>query len=559
MKSRGIAIKKTYHDLGTCSENKYCPIFEDSALGIFYFDQNGIVTHCNDIFLDIIGANKEELIGFNVITSIKDENMNYAVKAALTGNSVHYEGEYRSVISGEFTQIKADCNPNISEDGSLLGGIGIIEDIAERKRAEETLLLDESRLAALLKLNQMMDASLQEITDFAREEAVRLTRSKLGYLSFLNETETVLTMHSWSRDAMEECKIDDKPLAYPLETTGLWGEAVRQRKPIVTNDYSTSSPLKKGYPEGHVELKRHMNVPIFDGDRIVVVAGVGNKAEEYDESDIRQLTLLMQGMWTHIQQKLAADELKQYSQELTRINKELSEANEELKSLDKMKDELISNVSHELKTPLVSIIGYSELIYEGTLGNVREQQKNALETVLRNSKRLRRLVDSLLHMSLAQAEAIEYVFKPVQIAEIIDDAITDMITLINEKNLTIRKDMPANLSDISGDKDKLTDLFTHLIDNAVKFTPSGEITLETYEEEDSLHIKVSDTGIGIAKDLIPHLFQKFYQVDSSIRRKYGGTGLGLYICKNIVEAHNGEIWVESEENVGTTIHVRLPK
>ncbi|MDR6221600.1 signal transduction histidine kinase [Methanococcoides alaskense] len=485
--------------------------------------------------------------------------MGDAVKAALSGKSVHYEGEYRSVISGKLTQIKADYSPYISEDGSLLGGIGIIEDIAERNRAEETLLLDESRLEALLQLNQMTDASLQEITDFTREEAVRLTQSKLGYLSFMDENETVLTMHSWSRDAMEECKIGDKPLVYPLETTGLWGEAVRQRIPIITNDYQAPNPFKKGYPEGHVELKRHMNVPIFDGDRIVIVAGVGNKEENYDESDIRQLTLLMQGMWTHIQHKLAADELKQYSQELTKINKELSEANEELKSLDKMKDEFISNVSHELKTPLVSIIGYSELIYEGTLGNVRDQQKNALETILRNSKRLRRLVDSLLHMSLTQAEAIEYVFEPVQIAEIIDDAITDMIPLINEKNLTIKKDVPDNLSDIRGDEHKLTDLFTHLIDNAVKFTPSGEITLETYEEEDSLHIKVSDTGIGIAKDLIPHLFQKFYQVDSSIRRKYGGTGLGLYICKNIVEAHNGEIWVESEEGVGTTVHIKIPK
>jgi signal transduction histidine kinase len=115
-----------------------------------------------------------------------------------------------------------------------------------------------------------------------------------------------------------------------------------------------------------------MNVPVFDGDRIVAVAGVGNKEEEYDESDVRQLTLLMQGMWSHIQRKLAADSLKEYSNELSRINTELTQANEELKSLDKMKDDIISNVSHELKTPLVSIIGYSELVNEGTLGGVND-------------------------------------------------------------------------------------------------------------------------------------------------------------------------------------------
>jgi hypothetical protein len=161
-------------------------------------------------------------------------------------------------------------------------------------------------------------------------------------------------------------------------------------------------------------------------------------------------------------------------------------------------------------------------------------------------------------MSLAQVGAIEYVFKPVQIAEIIDDAITDMIPLVNEKNLTIRKDVPDGLPDIKGDRDKLTDLFNHLIDNAVKFTPTGVITVEAHEVEDGIHIKVSDTGIGVARDVIPRLFQKFYQVDPSIRRKYGGTGLGLYICKTIVDAHNGKIWVESEENVGTTVHVKLP-
>ncbi|MCD4806419.1 MAG: GAF domain-containing protein [Methanococcoides sp.] len=499
------------------------------------------------LYSDIIHPDDLEYVRSSFRTKPEETDKGFTVDYRI----VTKFGEVRWV--SERTLIRRD------EAGVAISLQGIILDITERKKAEEALRLDEFRLEALLKLNKMAGASLQEITDFAREEAVKLTKSKQGYLAFMSPDESALIMHSWSRDAMEECKIGDKPLVYPLETTGLWGEAVRQRMPIITNDYQASNPFKKGYPEGHVELKRHMNVPIFDGDRIVIVAGVGNKEENYDESDIRQLTLLMQGMWTHIQHKLAADELKQYSQELTKINKELSEANEELKSLDKMKDEFISNVSHELKTPLVSIIGYSELIYEGTLGNVRDQQKNALETILRNSKRLRRLVDSLLHMSLTQAEAIEYVFEPVQIAEIIDDAITDMIPLINEKNLTIKKDVPDNLSDIRGDEHKLTDLFTHLIDNAVKFTPSGEITLETYEEEDSLHIKVSDTGIGIAKDLIPHLFQKFYQVDSSIRRKYGGTGLGLYICKNIVEAHNGEIWGESEENVGTTVHARLPK
>ncbi len=196
------------------------------------------------------------------------------------------------------------------EDGKISHYEGIILDITERKKAEEALELNVSRLEALLQLSQMTGAPLQEITDFALEEGIRLTRSKLGYLAFLSADEKILIMHSWSRIAMKVCKIRDKPIEYPLESTGLWGEAVRQRKPIVTNDYSTSSPLKKGYPEEHVEIKSHMNVPIFDGNRIVAVAGVGNKEEDYDESDVRQLTLLMQGMWTHIKRKWVEDAAK---------------------------------------------------------------------------------------------------------------------------------------------------------------------------------------------------------------------------------------------------------
>ena len=103
----------------------------------------------------------------------------------------------------------------------------------------------------------------------------------------------------------------EKPIIYPVESTGLWGEAVRQRRPVITNDYAAANPLKKGYPQGHVNLKRHMNVPVFDGARIVIVAGVGNKAEEYDQRDVQQLTLMMEGMWRLIERKQAEEKIRE--------------------------------------------------------------------------------------------------------------------------------------------------------------------------------------------------------------------------------------------------------
>lgn len=561
-----VTERKKAEDALIAAEKKYRLIFENSPLGIFNFDEKGAITHCNDKFLSIIGLeSKDDIIGFSMIESVSNPGMKKAIDNVLSRKPGHFEGQYRTIKSGRQVYVKADYSPNITEDGTFLGGIGIFEDISERKKAEDALRLDESRLEALLKLNQMTSMSFKEIADFVQEEAVRMTQSKIGYLAFLDE-ENILSMHSWSKSAMSICAVENRRFDYPLETTGIWGEPIRQGIPIITNDFQAPNPLKKGYPLGHIKILRHMNIPIYDGEEIVGVAGVGNKETEYDQSDVRQLTLLMEGMWRLIQRKKAEDTLREYAQELSyvneelsRANDELSEANEELKSLDRMKDEFLSNVSHEFKTPLTSIQGYSQLISDGTLGDINEQQQKAVSTVIRNSERLRRLVDSLLYLSRAQAGKIRYSFDRVQIADVIDNSIQDVELQAKSKNITIKKDLPDEMPLFNADRDKLMDVLINLTDNAVKFTPDGgTITISSYVEEKSLHISVKDTGIGIPKDKIPNLFQRFYQVDASGKRKYGGTGLGLYICKKIVEDHGGNIWVESTEGEGSTFHIQFP-
>lgn len=179
---------------------------------------------------------------------------------------------------------------------------------------------EEIRLNALLKLHEMAHASVQDLTDHALESAVQLTGSRIGYLAFLSDDERVLTMHSWSRTAMSQCAIQDKPIVYPVVDTGLWGEAVRQRRPVLTNDYPAPNPLKKGYPAGHVAVQRHMNAPVFDGDRIVIVAGVGNKDTPYHEGDVRQLTLLMQGLWQILVRRKAEEALALQAREILELS-----------------------------------------------------------------------------------------------------------------------------------------------------------------------------------------------------------------------------------------------
>ncbi len=187
---------------------------------------------------------------------------------------------------------------------------GTISDITHKRVVLETFRLNESRLSALLDLSQMTDIPLNEITGYALEKAIELTRSKVGYCAFVNEDESIIRMYSWSTMAIKNCHIKHKQNTYKIDQMGLWGEAIRQRRPIITNNYTEPNPLKRGQPQGHVKILRHMNVPVFDHGRIVIVAGVGNKKEPYDQSDVRQLILMMEGMWNIIRKKEIQETLR---------------------------------------------------------------------------------------------------------------------------------------------------------------------------------------------------------------------------------------------------------
>lgn len=242
----------------------------------------------------------------NDIEIMKKTVHNRAVKGKF------FDIEYRILhADGSLRWVHQKGQPVLDSTGENIFFIGAIFDITQNKRALETFRLNEARLSALLDLTQMTGVPLNEITSFALEEAIRLTRSKVGYLAFANEDETLLRMYSWSVSAIKDCKIKHKQTTYHIDKMGLWGEALRQRKPIITNDYKAPNPYKKGQPEGHVKILRHMNVPVLDQGKIVIIAGVGNKEAPYDESDIRQLILLMEGMWQIIRRKQIEEELRE--------------------------------------------------------------------------------------------------------------------------------------------------------------------------------------------------------------------------------------------------------
>ena len=187
----------------------------------------------------------------------------------------------------------------------VLGIAGIAPVITSIKNLEEARRLNESRLEALWQLGQTTTASLPEIAEFALEEGVKLTKSKVGFVGFMGENRTVLTIQAWSGEVMKQCAVHQQPLVFPLEKAGLWAEAVRQKKPLIINDYSAAHPLKRGIPQGHVALKRLLIIPVLDAGKVVAVSAVANKGENYDDSDVRQLTMFMTGMWWLLERQKA--------------------------------------------------------------------------------------------------------------------------------------------------------------------------------------------------------------------------------------------------------------
>jgi len=166
----------------------------------------------------------------------------------------------------------------------------------EKRRIDEERSLSERRLKALVRLAKMHSYGFSEVAHFVLEEMVKLTRSEMGYFALYDEKRDLLTMYSWSQAGMKQCRVEDKPIEYPMETVGIWGEPVRQKRAIIVNDYSAPSPLIKGIPKGHVALDRLLMVPLMHNGKVIGTAGVANKAQPYDGSDINQMALLMDGM-----------------------------------------------------------------------------------------------------------------------------------------------------------------------------------------------------------------------------------------------------------------------
>nr|WP_321498215.1 ATP-binding protein [uncultured Methanolobus sp.] len=542
------------------NEENFMKIIDNSPLPIAIMNSLGEFEYTNHKLTEMIGYTTDDIPTIGKWWETVYPDPEYRRKVQENWNEISKSSD--TGISGEriitcLDGSKREVVTYFAKTGDKT--VFIINDFTDLKKAQSALLVDESCLETLHELSYMNGLSIDNIRNFALAESIKLTGSEAGVLGFFDANRNMSSIITQPENILKMHGFTDSDLISGLESCYRWTELLENKKPLIMNEPSEIELAR--CPEIFKRLKMwsYIAAPILYENEVVGFLAVANKKEDYTKSDARQLSLITQMMGGMILLKNSEDELKNYNSKLEDINNELRKANDELHSLDEMKSNFLATMSHELKTPLISIMGFGELVGDETLGPLNKEQKRAMKVVNSNSGQLKRLIESLLFMSSLQAKNYDYEYSELRLPQVIDKALSIIAMENTDKQLTVENKVPDSLPFVSGDSNYLSEVFIHLIDNAFKFTPSGgKVSISGKHEEIGIHVVIEDTGIGIPDTKVMKTFDSFYQLDGSLTRRYGGAGIGLNICKRVTEDHGGRLWIESMEGVGTKVHVILP-
>ncbi len=654
------------------AEELFRTLANSSPIGI-YIVQQGKFQYANAPFAEIVGYSPGQLVGMNSLDLVFPEDRERVRSTAISmlkGESSH-SYEYRVLNStGEIKWIM-ETVASIQYRGKR-AALGNFLDITGRKKAEEQIRLNEARLQSLLDISQYKSKGLQDFLDFALNEAIKLTGSKIGWFGFYQKGDETLNVNTWSREVMEQCRIPEKTLLFPLKNAGIWAEGIRRRAPFIVNDYQSPGTIKKGYPSKHLELHNFLTVPLLSGDEIVAVVAVANKGQDYDENDVRQLTLLMNSVLALLERRKMEHELQEsesFSSSLldnapnpiTVLNPDMSiryanpamekltgfsfselvgkmppypywpeegveqlrkgleesmlekkrlelifkkkdgklfwvemditpvmdngklkyvlanwaditerkQSGERLKAAYEQEKELRQKLEaeinkrveftralvHELKTPLTPVMASSELL---ATEMQEEPWLSLAKNIHRSASNLNDRIDELLDIARGEIGMLKLNPGPVSPLPLLKDIAQNVEAMLSGRGQSLSLDLPSSLASIQGDEERLRQVLLNLLNNASKFTPrGGKITIRARERYTSLVVEIEDTGPGIDKEDQWQLFTPYRRLENE-RQRLRGLGLGLALCKTLVELHGGKIWVESDKGKGSIFAFSLP-
>ncbi len=327
-------------------------------------------------------------------------------------------------------------------------------------------------------------------------------------------------------------------------------EVIKKGNPRIINDLEdylknkpASEPTKKIVSEG---MRSSLTLPLLiKGKPVGVIFFSSRNKNSYIEKDSEYLRLIAGHLAISFEKAMFIDELEK--------------TNERLKELNKMKDEFLSIVSHDLRQPLTSILVFSDMFLTKALGEITEKQREGVEIIKSATIHLTGMINDLLDLVKIKAGKVELRMTRGNIVAVIKESISAMRFNAYEKKINIKENLPETEPVINADWMKIFQVMNNLIGNAIKFThDGGSVTISLKYNLNNAEVSVADTGQGIAKEDIPHIFDKFKQGKTMSTRGEKGSGLGLTIVKNLIELHHGKIWVESEVGKGTTFYFSIP-
>ncbi len=464
---------------------------------------------------------------------------------------------------------------------SIKGGTVLYtcHDITERKQDQEEQTRLRLRLEALWEIGQIIDADQQVICDNVLSYLVTLTKSQYGFYGFLIKDESVMRIHSWSKEAMKDCGIHNKPIDFPIEKSGVWGNAIRERHNLIINDMKKDYPFKIGLPEGHVGINRLMVVPVFRDNHIIAVGAVANKKDDYTEMDADVIDKFMHSAHIIQDKKKAEEELKKHRDHLKEMvedqTKELKKTymqlNDEItEKLNYQAEafrtaelaavgELAAGVAHEINNPINGIINFAQIL--SSKSEPESKDREIADTIMKEGDRIADIVASLLSFARANKEDTSV----VQACEIVSETIVLLDAQLKKDGIELKSDIPEDLT-LMVNSQQIMQVFLNIINNAryainEKYpdynankiiTIKGESTV--IDNKTIVRLTFLDNGKGIPYDILNKIINPFFTTKPANQ----GTGLGLSISHGIINDHGGTLQIDSVYGEFTKVIIDLP-
>ena len=524
---------------------------ERSADAVFMTDIEGTIVYANQSFEKIYGFPLDEVIGANprIIKSgvIPQEQYKHFWETLLNKGTI--SGEIvNKTKDGRLIPVDGTNSPILDENGNILGFLAIHSDITTRKEYEESLSRRNEYLAASAEIGKLVTSTLDLNAIF--ERSVNLVVERFGYYhaAIFMIDESGFNAYLQEATGAAGQKLKERRHYLPVGSKSTVGEATRSGEVVVVNNTKLSS-LHKPNPL-LPETKAETAMPLRISNRIIGALDIqSTEVDAFSEDDIAILQLLTD------QIAVGIDNARSYNM--------AQQAVEEMREVDRLKSQFLANMSHEVRTPLNSIIGFARVILKGIDGPITDLQQQDLTAIFNSGQHLLGLINDILDLSRIEAGKMELTFDEVNIVDLVSSVMSTAAGLVKDKPIKLKPEMAEDLPLVRADAMRVRQVLINFLSNAAKFTEEGEIVVKAYQEQldngqPAVTISVTDTGPGIAKEDQAKLFQPFSQVDASLTRKVGGSGLGLSICHHLIQMHNGRIGVNSAPGKGSTFYFSVP-